>query len=31
MFLGHVDNVRVANYASLPMTNVGVPTPTDEI
>ena len=28
MFLGHVDNVRVANYASLPMANVGAPTPT---
>ena len=31
MFLGHVDNVLVANYASLPMANVGAPTPTDEI
>ena len=25
---GHVDNVRVANYASLPMANIGVQTPT---
>ena len=29
--MGHVDNVRVANYASLPMANVGAPTPTDEM
>ena len=31
MFLGHVDIVRVANYASLPLANVGASTPTDEI
>jgi hypothetical protein len=29
--LGHVDNVRVANYASLPVANVGAPPPTGEI
>jgi hypothetical protein len=29
--MGHVDNVRVANYASLPAANIGAPTPTDEI
>ena len=28
---GHVDNVRVANYASLPAANIGTSTPTGEI
>ena len=28
---GHVDNVRVANYSSLPMANIGVQTPTGEM
>ena len=28
MTSGHVDNVRVANYASLPAANIGAPTPT---
>ena len=29
--MGHVDNVRVANYASLPASNIGAPTPTGEM
>ena len=28
---GHVDNVRVANYASLPASNIGASTPTGKI
>ena len=28
---GHVDNVRVANYASLPAANIGTSTPTGKI
>ena len=28
---GHVDNVRVANYASLPAANIGTSTPTGEM
>ena len=31
MTSGHVDNVRVANYASLPAANIGTSTPTGEI
>ena len=31
MTSGHVDNVRVANYASLPASNIGAPTPTEKI
>ena len=29
--MGHVDNVRVANYASLPASNIGAPTPTGKV
>ena len=28
---GYVEKVRVANYASLPASNIGAPTPTDEM
>ena len=28
---GYVDNVRVANYASLPASNIGTSTPTGEM